>query len=135
MTLLKQVAFFYFVDACVVYDFFCGFFLFVFFLFLVFGLLCGGSWWFPRLARSRSFYLAPFVSLYVTRVPIILHPPVPKKKHPPPSKINPRDRRIPIPVSIENQRRSPLYLNPVSLPPRPWNGERQSTSTALARNA
>ena len=59
--------------------FFCGFFLFVFFLFLVFGLLCGGSWWFPRLARSRSFYLAPFVSLYVTRVPIILHPPVPQK--------------------------------------------------------
>lgn len=51
MTFLKQVSFFFnFVDVCV-YGFFC-----IFLVFFIFGLLCGGSLWFPRLTRSLPFH-------------------------------------------------------------------------------
>lgn len=120
VTLLKQVAFFfYFVDACVVYDFFCGFFSLRFFVVFSFWF---ALWWFLVVPSFSPFTVLLPRTLCLTLCHSCHYnptlPPVPKK-HPPPSEVNPRDRRIPIPVSIENQRRSPLHLAPFRPHPVP----------------
>lgn len=75
VTLLKQVAFFfYFVDACVVYDFFCGFFSLRFFVVFSFWF---ALWWFLVVPSFSPFTVLLPRTLCLTLCHSCLYNPTP----------------------------------------------------------